>query len=53
MRESGLGLIRKLIPSPAAHLVMGGTLSLRERGSRKQAFDSVDSLEFKLLQDFS
>jgi len=31
MRESGLGLFRKLIPSPDAHLVMGVTLSLRER----------------------
>src|SRR5712671_3697656 len=33
MRESGLELFRKLIPSPAAHLAMGGTLSLRERDS--------------------
>ena len=51
MRESGLA--RKLIPSPAADLVMGGTLSLRERDLRKQAVDSSNSLKSKLRLHFS
>jgi len=42
-----------LIPSPAAHLVMGGTLSLRERDARKHASNFGNELEPTLRLDFS